>query len=261
MVQLPATASSSALETYEKCPRAYRYQYVERLQTAQSVPALTGDLFHGALEHLFEADPADRTMDLARTLIADQVDAAVADGRLAALEVTGTALENLRADLDQLLVGYFTLEDPTTIDVESVEEWFALEMENVRFVGRLDRVDREGGGIVIVDYKTGKLPRDGYEDGAFAGLRRYAMLYEHKTGIAPKALRLHYPRFRVTLDRPIAPRSVVVFKQKAEAAWKHIVRAADADDFPKKPGPLCNWCDFQAFCPGEPPADFPRKSR
>ena len=101
-------------------------------------------------------------------------------------------------------------------------------------VGFSSCLDRNGGGIVIMDYES---------------------------GIAPTALRLHYPRFRVTLDRPIAPRSVVVFKQKAEAAWMQIVKAADADDFPKKPGPLCNWCDFQAFCPGEPPADFPRKSR
>jgi putative RecB family exonuclease len=37
--------------------------------------------------------------------------------------------------------------------------------------------------------------------------------------------------------------------RKSEALWKAIVVACTRDDFRPHPGPLCNWCTYQAYCP------------
>ena len=34
-----------------------------------------------------------------------------------------------------------------------------------------------------------------------------------------------------------------------DALWSAIGRACTKDDFRPSPGPLCNWCSYQAYCP------------
>ena len=45
--------------------------------------------------------------------------------------------------------------------------------------------------------------------------------------------------------------------RKVGAIWQAVERACEREDFRPKPGPLCYWCAFQAYCPafgGELPA-------
>jgi putative RecB family exonuclease len=46
-------------------------------------------------------------------------------------------------------------------------------------------------------------------------------------------------------------------RTKVGAIWAAVQRACARDDFRPRPGPLCSWCNFQAFCPafgGDPAA-------
>ena len=63
------------------------------------------------------------------------------------------------------------------------------EILDVKLTGRIDRLDvlndRE---IRIIDYKTGKSPKPGWEDKALFQLRVYALLYWKEKKIIPKLL-------------------------------------------------------------------------
>ncbi|MCJ7725589.1 MAG: PD-(D/E)XK nuclease family protein, partial [Acidimicrobiia bacterium] len=37
--------------------------------------------------------------------------------------------------------------------------------------------------------------------------------------------------------------------RQLRALWSAIDRAIDQDNFPPRPGALCNWCSFQELCP------------
>ena len=38
-------------------------------------------------------------------------------------------------------------------------------------------------------------------------------------------------------------------RQQTEAVWTAVKRACLLDDFRPKPGPLCDWCGYHAYCP------------
>jgi putative RecB family exonuclease len=71
---LPASLSPSKVSTFKDCALAFRYSAIDRLPEPPSVPATKGTLVHAALEKLFAAEPADRTIATALTSLAAAFD-------------------------------------------------------------------------------------------------------------------------------------------------------------------------------------------
>ena len=40
-------------------------------------------------------------------------------------------------------------------------------------------------------------------------------------------------------------------RTKLRALWQAIERACEKEDFRPRPGPLCSWCSFHAYCPAQ----------
>ncbi len=40
-------------------------------------------------------------------------------------------------------------------------------------------------------------------------------------------------------------------RTKVGALWQAVEQACEREDFRPRPGPLCNWCDFHAYCPAQ----------
>jgi len=105
------------------------------------------------------------------------------------------------------------------------------------------------GEVRIIDYKTGKSPKPGWEDKALFQLRVYALLYWKNNGVLPRLLQLMYLG-----DGKLVRSNPTV--ADLEAAQKSLLRTADdilasidKDYWPPKPSRLCDWCYFKTMCP------------
>ena len=77
-----------------------------------------------------------------------------------------------------LLDAYFALEDPTRLEPAERELFVEHDLESgLRLRGYVDRLDvAPTGDLRVVDYKTGRAPREGFEAKAMFQMRFYALV-------------------------------------------------------------------------------------
>src|SRR5215207_9016162 len=138
------------LATWTDCPRRYRMTYLDRPPPprggAQASSTL-GAVVHLALRALFDLPPSRRTREAAAAL----VDRHWSGEGFRDAEQAAAYRERARG----WLADYAEDLDP---DVEPVgrEQWVSVASERIVAEGRVDRIDRRGAELVVVDYKTGR---------------------------------------------------------------------------------------------------------
>ncbi|MDH4159578.1 MAG: PD-(D/E)XK nuclease family protein [Actinomycetota bacterium] len=244
------------------CPLLYRFRVVDRLPEPPSPAATRGTVVHTVLERLFDRPAQERTLGAATELLpvawsslleSDPELAALftedADGRLAAEWLTGS---------EDLLATYFTLEDPTRL--EPAERELRVEVtlsSGLTLRGFVDRLDvARDGAMRVVDYKTGRSPRDGFEQRALFQMRFYALALWRIHGEVPRLLQLVYLGDGEVVRYAPDESDLLRMERKLEALWQAIQRAHDTGDWRPSPSRLCDWCAHRALCPawgGTPP--------
>ena len=123
-------------------------------------------------------------------------------------------------DAERLVRRYFELEDPTTITPIGLELKLEVEVGDLRLRGIIDRLELDDdGGLVVTDYKTGRVPRQSNEQGKLGGVHFYAFLCERLFGQRPARVQLLY------LDEPVAivttptEQSIRGLERKVTAIW------------------------------------------
>ena len=93
-----------------------------------------------------------------------------------------------------LLDAYFALEDPTRLEPAERELFVEYDLESgLRLRGYVDRLDvAPDGPLRVVDYKTGRAPREGFEAKAMFQMRFYALVLWRLRGEVPRLLQLLY---------------------------------------------------------------------
>ena len=157
--------SPSALNKYLRCQKQFYYRYVlrihEPLQDEEiSVTDLTlGTVLHDTIQHLYQPYEGKMlTASVIETLRAGFAANTANDGLLDALKGDILAEQVVRSyvrnildfDLTQVPLRYVAAEYPCsrTLSVPGVGD--------VRFYGKIDRIDERQGITRIIDYKTGK---------------------------------------------------------------------------------------------------------
>jgi putative RecB family exonuclease len=254
----PATLSPSKVSSFTDCALAFRFSAIDRLPEAPSAPATKGTLVHAALERLFALDAPQRSIDAALGCLADATAAMRTDPEFTGLSLDEDAEQRFFADAEQLVRRYFELEDPTTIRPIGIELMLAVPLGNVTLRGIIDRLELdEDGGLVVTDYKTGKAPGERHEQGRLGGVQFYSYLCEQLFGRRPSKVQLLYLATPVAIVATPTEQSTRALRTKLTAVWSAVERACETDNFRPRPGPLCNWCSFKAYCPafgGDPAA-------
>jgi putative RecB family exonuclease len=247
---VPQTLSPSSMGCYTSCPLAFKFSYVQRLPEPPSAPASKGTLVHLALQHLMWRPADERTIDAALADLGRASRELEGDAEFSGLELTPEQLEQFRADAEVLVRRYFELEDPTTVRTIGVELKLSATLEKVTLRGIIDRLELDDNNeLVITDYKTGNTPSERWEMKSLAGVHVYSVLCEHVFGRRPARVQLLY------LSKPeaiIAEPSDVFMRgvnQRSGAVMEAVRRACSRDDFRPKESALCNFCNFQEFCP------------
>ncbi len=219
------------------CPLLYRFRVIDRLPEPPSPAAARGTLVHAVLERLFDRPAAERTPQLARSLLDPQWDRLVEQSpELAALFAGEPGREAWTAEVTAMLDRYFTMEDPRRIEPAERELYVETTLESgLRLRGYVDRLDvASGGALRIVDYKTGTAPREEFEARALFQMKFYALVLWRLRGAVPRLLQLMYLGNGEILRYQPDEADLRATERKIQALWRAIERAKESGDW--RPG-------------------------
>ena len=253
----PALSPSRAGD-FKQCPLLYRFRAVDRIPEVSTEAQVKGTVVHAALEALYALPAQDRVPTTARDLVDPAWERVVAQSpaieSLVPADERTAFLDRARA----LVAGYYELEDPTHFEPESCEQRVEIDLhDGTPLRGFIDRIDVAPNGMIrVVDYKTGRAPREFTESKALFQMKFYALMIMRMRGVVPAQLKLMYLADKQELTYAPDEDELRRFERMLSAIWKAILAAGETGDFRAKKGALCKWCDHQALCPefgGTPP--------
>jgi len=244
--------SPSRANDFKTCPLLYRYKTIDRLPEPPSSDALRGTIVHEALERIYDLPQGTRTIEHAHNFMnAAWTNAIAEDEKVTELFAGQNEIEIWLESGRELINRYFLLEDPNSLQPTEREVHVEFLLDSGLLLhGYVDRLDQaRTGEIRIVDYKTGKSPKEGYEDKAFFQLKFYALVIWRSRGTAPKVLKLIYLGNSQTLPLEIDESDLLAVERSISALWSSIKQNHLSGNWPATPSRLCDWCSFKQFCP------------
>jgi putative RecB family exonuclease len=242
----------SKLGSFEDCPRRYRFTYIDRPAPPKGPPWAHNSLgasVHTALRNWFGLAPDRRT-----------------PGALPSLLRNTWVGEGYRDDVQERaafkaalgwLEPYVATLDPAEEPV-GVERVVGAKTSVLALSGRVDRVDRRGDELVIVDYKTGRYGLDQDDARGSSALALYAYASARVFRRACHRVELHHLPTGTVAAHDHTDASLERAVARADATGRDIlaaesaIRAGGDPDaaFPTAAGPMCSYCDFRKICPG-----------
>lgn len=234
----PSTMNTLA----EDCNAAWAASKVLPFDDSPESPAGAGGWVHLAFERFYSLPAAERSSEALAEQV-NRVAAEAADGDLARMQL-------LSAKYRHLAWGIFQLEDPTDVEVHSVEQKLFTEIDGVPVQGTIDRTDVVDGKLVLRDFKTGKVPKPRYDTYPHA-MRTYALIYEQIYGELPAEAWLYYTRDDIAVAKEIdlSDQALAKTRRRLAQQWQKHTEQIEAAAFPTQTGPLCGWCPMVDLCP------------
>ena len=233
--------SPSQADSYRRCPRRYVLERRLRLGDSSSPHARFGQLVHDVLERA-EAEvigTGARHADLQRVLeILDEIWEG-ADFGNPALDMAwkGRAVELLT----RLYERWPGKGEPVEVelDVES-------EIGGVRWIGRVDRLERTGEGYRVIDYKSGKSAATTAEAADSIQLAFYAMAVQRDRGEVVAA-EMWYP----SIDSVSVTTRELALHRLVDVAeiMNEITHSIREEMWEPKVSADCKRCGFRRSCP------------
>lgn len=241
--------SPSRVSDFTNCPQLYKYRSIDKLPEPPSIDAERGTLVHTVLHDLFESPAPERNLTRAIELLPDRW--------LAQKEAKPELIPlitNEKEWLDRansLLATYFELEKPESFEPTFRELHLEFDLNSDLYLhGYVDRLDvAPSGEVRIVDYKTGKSPKPGWEAKALFQLQVYALLYFKTKGVLPKLLMLIYLGDGSLVRSTPTIADLNSTERKLIEIAGEIQQAIDSEKWVTKPSRLCDWCYFKSICP------------
>ena len=255
--RLPGLSPSRAAD-YLQCPLLYRLRVIDKVPEPPSPAAVRGTMVHAVLERLFDLPAGRRTLEAATALLGPVWDTMLAERPEVAEVLDDGGLPVWFAGATDLLRTYFSLEDPNRLAPAERELAVRLPTDDGwELRGIVDRLDvAPDGAMRVVDYKTGRSPREGFESSALFQMKFYALVLARLRGRVPAMLQLVYLGDGVVMRHVPDEQELAGIERKVRAIWSGIQGAAERGDFQPRRGRLCDWCAHQSLCPafdGAPP--------
>jgi putative RecB family exonuclease len=243
----------SRLATWRDCPRRYRMTYVDRPSPPRGGARANntlGAVVHLALRALFELPAPERTPRVAAALVGRHWTSEGFRDATQAAEYRRRA----RAWVADYVLHHGS--DPQGGPV-GLEQWVSVATDRIVAEGRVDRIDRRGPELVVVDYKTGRRAPTAEDARSSQALALYAVATERTLRSPCRQVELHHlPSGEVQAWRH-GPASLSEHIRQAEetagelaAATGELAAGGDAEALvPPRPGPRCGTCEMRRNCP------------
>ena len=236
----PLQLSSSAIDSYDRCPMQYMFKHVWSIRGGPHAMATFGNVMHLAVkESVAELSSRKKFPFVEVNAIYDRVWSS--RGFIDKYHED----EYRKAGREQLEAFWreYSKMPPAMLYQEKT---FELPLEHdVIVTGRIDQINRiDGKKVEIVDYKTGR-PKDEKAAQKDLQLGIYALAAEEILELDP--VRLVF--FNLMTNEAVAgTRDAKALKETREKIG-HVADQIRAKEFPAKPGFGCNYCDYRPVCP------------
>jgi DNA helicase-2/ATP-dependent DNA helicase PcrA len=236
----PLQISPSAIGTLEACPQKYLFNGAWKLRGGPAAAMSFGSVMHNTIKYFIGEWAKGHSLpfeEVERKFHLEWTSAGFEDD-YQEHEYKKDGLEQLRAFHSR------TVAEPPKVVAQ--EKTFELPLENnVILTGRIDQVNRIGGGQEeIVDYKTGK-PRDAEKARKDVQLSAYALAAREVFDWNPARLTFHYLQTDVSVSTTRDDKQL----KKVRAEIQEAAADIRAGEFPAKPGFACKFCDYESICP------------
>ena len=276
--------TATALEDFAVCPYRFFLSRVlgirargEPEQTLQIAPLQRGNLVHAILDELVQQflDGAASWAEFLRG--ADTALREIMERHFAELPagVTGLPLswELIRDQVAAELAAYLSEERRQAAvprpDTGAGDGWEPVAAEHefqgvsipagnreLRFAGRIDRIDGSAGRLRIVDYKTGAAAREtaeGYREGRSLQLPVYlhAAAHVQPSELTRCSAELHYVSERAAYARRALSGAQLAVDPRFGEVLGAMAEAIASGAFFYQPGEHrahCRWCDYRDIC-------------
>jgi len=219
--------SFSSLDKYKKCPRAFKYIYIDKEPVLENEGSKKGSEIHNYLEQIMT--DANKNKSLSMPI-------------------------EFAKDYPNILDNFLYLETKRYSRFKDKDLYYDNELEqkvfdyDLNIVGKIDRVyylfDKENGKVLL-DYKTGKVKdiKDNYPQ-----LAQYTYMYNKKYPNDPiKYWEIDYVAekdkyFLEKIDNKLIEARIKEIKEEIETIEKD-------NTYNCKLSPLCLWCPVLHICP------------
>ncbi len=226
---------------YETCPQQYKFTYIDHIadEYKQPKPYLTmGAHVHNSLKDFYDnIEPTERSWDVLEGILRRRW----RENRSGFADREDEKNWGMRAL--QMLKAFYFKNDITKTPV-MLEDFYDMDLaEDIRVVGRIDRVDEEDEGLHVIDYKTGKYNKEDVSD---LQLIIYAMIVE-----ANSKQRVHKASYLYLTTNQWY--SLDISSDMYEAVAEQLIERVEIIKQDKELNPrinkYCKNCDFIDICP------------
>lgn len=244
--------SPSRINDFKNCPLAYRYKTIDKFPEPKTSAPVKGTLVHAILEKIFDREPGERTLANAISMVPGEWDAMMAANPDLSELLDESGDTEWIGGANNLISNYFRMEDPARVPVGEREQPVEYRLsDDVLLRGFVDRLDIHPatGDTRIVDYKTGKSPKLGFEDKAMFQLKFYALAVWKTNGRIPSLLQLMYLGDGQKLTYVPTEKDLLETEEQVKGIWKKINACIESGEFRPRKSKLCGYCNFKDKCP------------
>lgn len=236
----PLQLSVSAIDTYQRCPAKYMFQYLWGIRGEPHAQTTFGNVMHTTIKELVSEFQKGHRIPFDEVLGNYQ-----REWSAAGFSDDYHEQQYRQAGREQLEAFYRTYcEAPA--DVLYQEKRFELPLDHeIVVTGRMDQVNRTAdGAIEIIDYKTGR-PREEKKAAEDLQLSVYALAAQDVLGLKPGRLVFYNLSTNEAIVTSRDAKSLAAIRQKISCVADQI----RAREFAPRPGFSCSFCDFKPLCP------------
>jgi len=243
--------SYSALETFRRCPLKFKLQHLDKIRTPKSKEALFGTLVHKTLKVLHEPGMLIPTEEEILKFFADNWDSSIYQDEQ----------ENFLAFAQgvKMLKDYYAKNYPANFNVvaleTSFETPFKINNDLHLITGKIDRIDKTSDNLFeVIDYKTTKkMPSQENVD-------QDLQLSVYHLGVAsrwpdlvkenrPVKVSLYFLKHGEKLSCLKTFQGLEATKEIIAQSIQEILKSQQAEKFEPRLNALCDWCEYQKYCP------------
>lgn len=237
IIEVPKQYSFTQLVAFATCPLQYKFAHVYKIPIFGKWSMSFGKTMHNTLQH-FLGKPIGTLEELEALYEENWIDEWYKDDS-ERQKYWDSGLQSLRA--------YHAILKKEPPEILMLEQPFTLKIGSVVLKGRIDRIDKSGDGVEIIDYKTGQpKTQENIEDDRKKReqLYLYQLAAERVLGLKVNKLTFHYLEGNTKVSFLGTPKDLLKLEEDVLERVNQIKKGV----FDATPGIHCKFCDFRDIC-------------
>jgi putative RecB family exonuclease len=242
----------SRLGDYLQCPLKYRFAHIDKIpRKTEGIEAFVGSCVHSALERMlvlkkdFDREPS---LELAEELYLKAWEEDYHPGIL--VRQPDLTPEDYKRRGLMMLRNYFEIEAAQEFGrLMDLEKYLRFPLGENDIAGKVDRLQRDGDTIHVIDYKTSKstMSQESADDDIQLALYELGIRQEFPD---VESVQLHW--YMLAHSQVVTSiRDEEARRNLAERISRIATEIETTTEFRPSEGTLCGWCDYQAECEEE----------